>query len=72
MSESDFTRELGFLDATSIGLGTMIGGGIFILPSIAAVQAGPASTISFLIAGAVSPLSALSHAEVATDTLWYS
>jgi amino acid transporter len=67
MSESDFTRELGFLDATSIGLGTMIGGGIFILPSIAAAQAGPASAISFLIAGVVSLLSALSHAEVATD-----
>ena len=67
MSESDFTRELSFLDATSIGLGTMIGGGIFILPSIAAAQAGPASAISFLIAGIVSLLSALSHAEVATD-----
>jgi amino acid transporter len=67
MSESDFSRELGFVDATSIGLGTMIGGGIFILPSIAAAQAGPASSISFAIAGVVSLLSALSHAEVATD-----
>ena len=67
MSEGPFERELGFLDATSIGLGTMIGGGIFILPSIAAAQAGPASTISFAIAGVVSLLSALSHAEVATD-----
>jgi amino acid transporter len=67
MSESDFDRQLGFLDATSIGLGTMIGGGIFILPSIAAAQAGPASAISFGIAGIVSLLSALSHAEVATD-----
>jgi len=69
MSESndDFTRELGFLDATSIGLGTMIGGGIFILPSIAAKQAGPASAISFVIGGLVSLLAALSHAELATD-----
>lgn len=67
MSESTLERELGFLDATSIGLGTMIGGGIFILPSIAAAQAGPASSISFLLAGVVSLLSALSHAEVATD-----
>ena len=67
MSESDFTRELGFLDATSIGLGTMIGGGIFILPSIAAAQAGPASAVSFAIAGVVSLLAALSHAEVGTD-----
>jgi amino acid transporter len=67
MSESEFERELGFLDATAIGMGTMIGGGIFILPSIAAAQAGPASAVSFAIAGIVSLLSALSHAEVATD-----
>lgn len=67
MSDEGFSRELGFLDATSIGLGTMIGGGIFILPSIAAAQAGPASVISFVLAGIVSLLSALSHAEIATD-----
>jgi len=67
MSDSEFERTLGFLDATAIGLGTMIGGGIFILPSIAAAQAGPASAVSFLVAGLVSLLSALSHAEVATD-----
>lgn len=67
MSEAEFERELGLLEATSIGLGTMIGGGIFILPSIAAAQAGPASAISFVIAGLVSLLSAVSHAEVATD-----
>ena len=67
MSDERFVRQLGFLDATAIGLGTMIGGGIFILPSIAAAQAGPASAISFALAGVVSLLSALSHAEVATD-----
>lgn len=67
MSKDSFERELGFLDATSIGLGTMIGGATFILPSIAAAQAGPASSISFVIAGIVSLFSALSHAEVATD-----
>lgn len=48
MSASEFERTLGFLDATAIGLGTMIGGGIFILPSIAAAQAGPASVVSFI------------------------
>jgi amino acid transporter len=67
VSGSEFERELGLLDATSIGLGTMIGGGIFILPSIAAAQAGPASAISFAVAGVVSLLSALSHSEIATD-----
>ena len=68
MSQNDgLDRELGLTEATAIGLGTMIGGGIFILPSIAAAEAGPASMISFLIGGFVSLLSALSHAEVATD-----
>jgi amino acid transporter len=67
MSDDGFTRELGLLEATSIGLGTMIGGGIFILPSIAATRAGPASAVSFVLAGLVSLLSAASHAEVATD-----
>jgi amino acid transporter len=66
MSDNDFERELGLLDATAIGLGTMIGGGIFILPSIAARQAGPASAISFAIGGGVSLLAALTHAELAT------
>ena len=67
MSDDAFTRELGLFEATSIGLGTMIGGGIFILPSIAVTRAGPASAVSFVLAGLVSLLSAASHAEVATD-----
>ncbi|PSP78148.1 hypothetical protein BRC81_08905 [Halobacteriales archaeon QS_1_68_20] len=67
MSEGEgLQRTLGFFEATSIGLGTMIGGGIFILPSVAAAQAGPASAISFALAGLISLLSALSHAELAT------
>lgn len=63
-------RRLGLLEATSIGLGAMIGGGIFILPSIAAEQAGPASMVSFTLAGGISLLAALSHAELATDQPW--
>jgi len=66
-SDAEFDRQLSVLEATSIGLGTMIGGGIFILPSIAAAQAGAASAVSFVLAGFVSLLSALSHAEIATD-----
>ncbi len=65
--ESKLHRQLSFWDGTAIGLGTMIGGGIFVLPPIAAGQAGPASMISFAIAGLVSLLTALSVAELATD-----
>ncbi|MFB6234799.1 MAG: amino acid permease [Halopenitus sp.] len=68
MSEADqeLARDLGFLEAYTIGLGTMIGAGIFVLPSIAAKQAGPASMISFFAGGMVSLLAALSLSELAT------
>ncbi|MFB6227366.1 MAG: amino acid permease [Halobacteriales archaeon] len=59
-------RNLGFLEAMTLGGGTMIGAGIFILPGLAARGAGPASAISFLIAGFVALLAALSLAELAT------
>ncbi len=49
-----------------MGVGTMIGAGIFVLPSIAAANAGPASMVSFLIGGGVSLLAALSLSELAT------
>jgi len=68
MSETDqeLARDLGFLEAYTIGLGTMIGAGIFVLPSIAAQQAGPASMVSFFAGGIVSLLAALSLSELAT------
>ncbi|MBB6647081.1 amino acid permease [Halobellus ruber] len=50
----------------TLGGGTMIGAGIFILPGLAAEGAGPASSISFGIAGFVALLAALSLAELAT------
>jgi len=66
VSESELERNLGFLEAMTLGGGTMIGAGIFILPGIAAEGAGPASSISFAIAGFVALLAALSLAELAT------
>lgn len=62
----ELERNLGFLEAMTLGGGTMIGGGIFILPGLAAEGAGPASAISFVIAGFVALLAALSLAELAT------
>jgi APA family basic amino acid/polyamine antiporter len=66
MSESQLERNIGFLEAMTLGGGTMIGAGIFILPGIAAEGAGPASSISFVIAGFVALLAALSLSELAT------
>ena len=65
-SSQELARDLGFLEAYTIGVGTMIGAGIFVLPGIVANNAGPAGMISFLIGGAVSLLTALSLSELAT------
>ncbi|MFB6262297.1 MAG: amino acid permease, partial [Bradymonadaceae bacterium] len=62
----ELARDMGFLEAYTMGVGTMIGAGIFVLPSIAAANAGPASMISFTVGGLVSLLAALSLSELAT------
>jgi len=64
--EGELARNLGFVEAMTLGGGTMIGAGIFILPGIAAENAGPASSVSFVIAGIVALLAALSISELAT------
>lgn len=64
--EAELARDLGFLEAYTIGVGTMIGAGIFVLPGIVAENAGPAGMISFTIGGIVSLLTALSLSELAT------
>ena len=64
--KQELARDLGFLEAYTIGVGTMIGAGIFVLPGIVAENAGPAGMISFLIGDVVSLLTALSLSELAT------
>jgi APA family basic amino acid/polyamine antiporter len=56
--------EIGLFSATTIGLGAIIGAGIFVVTGIAAGAAGPALFISILIAGLISLLSAFSYAEL--------
>jgi APA family basic amino acid/polyamine antiporter len=63
---SEFRRVLGLWQLTGIGLGGLIGVGIFVLTGVvAATQAGPAVSLSFLIAGVASGAAALSYAEFA-------
>lgn len=64
--DTELARDLGFLEAYTLGLGTMIGAGIFVLPGIVAESAGPASMVSFMIGGIVALLAALSLSELAT------
>jgi len=57
-------RTLGGFDATMIGVGAMIGAGIFVLTGIAAGVAGPALLIAFLLNGIMTSFTAASYAEL--------
>ena len=59
-------RQLGFWDALTIGVGTMIGAGIFLLSGVAVATAGPAAIFAYLGAGLVCVITAASTAELAT------
>ncbi|WP_372637322.1 APC family permease, partial [Fodinibius sp.] len=63
---ADLRRELGFWDALTIGAGTMIGAGIFLLAGVALELTGPAAIFSYLIAGFICIITASSAAELAT------
>ncbi|WP_435183770.1 APC family permease [Halobellus sp. EA9] len=58
--------ELGLLDATMIGMGAMIGAGIFVLTGLAAEIAGPAAILVFVLNGVVTAFTGLSYAELAS------
>ncbi len=62
----DLKRQLGFWDALTIGAGTMIGAGIFLLAGVALELTGPAAIFSYLGAGLVCMITAASAAELAT------
>ncbi|TKX58280.1 amino acid permease [Halorubrum sp. SS7] len=59
--------ELGLLDATMIGMGAMIGAGIFVLTGLAAEIAGPAAILVFVFNGIVTAFTGLSYAELAAS-----
>ncbi|MCY9139798.1 amino acid permease [Peribacillus frigoritolerans] len=60
-------RELGAWDLTMLGIGAIIGTGIFVLTGTGAVNAGPALSLSFVIAGLACLFAALSYAEFAAS-----
>ncbi|GJJ76616.1 basic amino acid/polyamine antiporter, APA family [Entomortierella parvispora] len=66
-AETKFNRALGPVELTFVGLGAVIGTGVFVLMGTAASsQAGPSVTISFILGGFVSGIAALSYAEMAS------
>jgi len=63
-TEVRLSREMRLVDVMMIGVGAMIGAGIFVLTGIAAGVAGPALILAFLLNGMVSLLTAMAYAEL--------
>ncbi|TPG19961.1 amino acid permease [Sphingomonas koreensis] len=59
-------RSLGAFQLTMLGVGAVIGTGIFVLTAEAAQKAGPGMMISFVIAGFVCAVAALCYSELAS------
>jgi APA family basic amino acid/polyamine antiporter len=59
-------RSLGAFQLTMLGIGAVIGTGIFVLTAEAAQKAGPGMLLSFVIAGVVCTLAALCYSEMAS------
>ncbi|KXN69738.1 amino acid transporter [Conidiobolus coronatus NRRL 28638] len=65
VKSTQLKRNLGLFHLMSLGIGTAIGTGIYVLPGIiAANHAGPGVTLSFVLAGVVAFFSAMSYAEL--------
>ena len=64
-NDKGLVRSLTLIDAVGIGLGAIIGAGIFVVTGIAAGVSGPAFIIGLLIAGVIATCNALSSAQLA-------
>lgn len=62
--ELELRRDLGFFDITMIGIGAMIGAGIFVLTGYAIGGAGPAAIVVFVLNGIVAIMTALTYMEL--------
>ena len=65
-SEHQLRRAVGALDLTALGLGAIIGTGIFVIIGEAITESGPAIVLSFVLAGVTCAFSALAFAELAS------
>src|SRR5215204_5219330 len=65
--ETELQRAVGALDLTALGLGAIIGTGIFVIIGEAIGTAGPSIILAFVLAGLTCAFSALSFAELASS-----
>jgi amino acid transporter/nucleotide-binding universal stress UspA family protein len=66
VTDEELAKDLGPLAALTIGVGTMIGAGIFVLPRTAISQAGSFAVVAFVLGGAIALLTAFSASELGT------
>ena len=59
-------RTLGLMDATGVGVGAIVGGGILALTGAAFAATGPSAILAFALNGLIALLTALSFAEVSS------
>ena len=65
---NELARCLSAFDLTLLGIGAVIGAGIFVITGVvAATQTGPAIVFSYILAGLACTFSALSYAELAAS-----
>lgn len=60
-------RDLGLLDAVGVGLGAIVGAGIFVVTGVAAGIAGPAFLVGLFLAAIAATCNALSSAQLAAE-----
>ncbi len=60
-------RKIGLVGATGVGVGAIVGGGIFVLAGVAFASAGPGAILAFALNGVIASLTALSFAEMSTS-----
>jgi APA family basic amino acid/polyamine antiporter len=67
-NQKSLNRTLSALDLTMLGIGAIIGTGIFVLTGVVAAEsAGPALVISFILSGIACALAAFCYAEFASS-----
>ena len=65
--EGRLRRAIGLFDLTALGLGAVIGTGIFVILGEAIGDSGPAIVLSFVLAAVTCAFSALSYSELASS-----